>query len=928
MTTHAALSSLCLSALLTISLVPARAQDAPAVAADVAVRMQEKVIQARNRLAEAKVSETRKETLAASQQYNKALELVQGIGTSADAERNEAIAGLSRTTLQLADQSMKRGEFDQAKLQIDRVLKVDPGNKLARDMRAENERLTLENRGLVPHKEALDTIATTETNRIEAAKLVQDGKLYYETGRMKEADEALRRALRIQPDNQGAHYYLDLVNARTFATEARLREINSKKLLMEVEQAWSDPVKRASLDSPNGYARTNFIHTSDKRQAIYQKLRTIRLAEWGPIDNLPLSEVIRAVSDETRRRDIATPGRTPGINFIVSGNADAAAAAAGGVDPNGLPIAPDPAGSDLNAVPLRLGTKLADLTLEEVLNIMEKVAERRIKYSVEDWGILISPKAPEPTPLHTRFFHVDPNTFQQGLANVTAFSFGESQNSSGGGGGGGGGGGRGGGGGGRGGGGGGNRGGGGGNQGGNNQGGQGGSGGGATYASVSIAPGGAQGGNRQGGAVGGAPGAAGAAQGAGGIQFLTEVTPSSVVTPVVQNFFLTAGVTLNEPGKAVFYNDKLGMLMVRATLNDLDMIEKAMQILNMTPPQLTIRAKFMEVNQDDNRALGFDWYLGNITMGGGRIGAQGGTAPSFQGAPTAANPSGWFPGPGTPGSGGPGPGGVAASATDNLLTGGLRNSAPALGTLTGILTDPQFRVVVRALEQRGASDLLSAPEITTLSGRQAQIKVVDIQYIVTELDQSQTAAGGGNGNNNNNATGGGIGSSVLPIAEPFELGPVLDVVPYVNADGYTITMTILPTLKEFLGYDDPGLFVAQIQGAAAGGNSPTPILTPTPLPKFRLRQVATTAMVWDGQTVVLGGLISEKVQKQKDKVPILGDLPLLGRFFRSESSSSSKKNLVIFVTPRLIDPAGNPLHSEEEMPFAQHSVPSQRVVSQ
>jgi general secretion pathway protein D len=157
---------------------------------------------------------------------------------------------------------------------------------------------------------------------------------------------------------------------------------------------------------------------------------------------------------------------------------------------------------------------------------------------------------------------------------------------------------------------------------------------------------------------------------------------------------------------------------------------------------------------------------------------------------------------------------------------------------------------------------------------------------------------------------------------------VLDVVPYVNADGYTITMTILPTLKEFLGYDDPGQFVAQIQGASAGGASPQALTQPTPLPKFRLRQVATTAMVWDGQTVVLGGLISEKVQKQKDKVPLLGDLPLLGRFFRSESSSSSKKNLVIFVTPRLIDPAGNPLHSEEEMPFAQNSIPTQRAVPQ
>jgi type II secretory pathway component GspD/PulD (secretin) len=73
--------------------------------------------------------------------------------------------------------------------------------------------------------------------------------------------------------------------------------------------------------------------------------------------------------------------------------------------------------------------------------------------------------------------------------------------------------------------------------------------------------------------------------------------------------------------------------------------------------------------------------------------------------------------------------------------------------------------------------------------------------------------------------------------------------------------------------------------------------------------------------VVLGGLIAENVQKTRDKVPVLGDLPFFGRFFRSESSVSSKKNLVIFVTPTLIDPAGNRLHSEAEMPFAQHSIP-------
>jgi len=60
---------------------------------------------------------------------------------------------------------------------------------------------------------------------------------------------------------------------------------------------------------------------------------------------------------------------------------------------------------------------------------------------------------------------------------------------------------------------------------------------------------------------------------------------------------------------------------------------------------------------------------------------------------------------------------------------------------------------------------------------------------------------------------------------------------------------------------------------------------------------------------------------------MLGDLPLVGRFFRNESKTSKRKNLLIFVTPLLIDPAGNRLHSEDEMPFAQSGVPIQAPVA-
>lgn len=921
---YAALSSLCLAAVLGATALQAQPPSETDVAVEAAVKRQAKLIEVRNYLAAGKEAEARRETVAAAQSYNKALQALRQMGGVVEPEHQDAVAGLARTTLQLADQAIRRSQYAEAKVHIDRVLAEDPRNKQALEMRARNDQFIAETYDKTPTPEALATLQATETNRVLVAKMVQDGKLYYETGRLREAEDTLRRAIKMDAENRPAAYYLDLVLGRKYSEEARLREVNSKQMLLEVEQQWADPVKRDLLPSPNPYAHSNLVHTSTERQKIYQKLRTIRLNELLA-DDLPLSEVMKALSDEARKRDLENKG----VNFLISPNSDvstpaAALGAPAGVDPGtGLPLAPggEPA-IDLKGVTIKIGTPLRDVTLEQALNIITTVADKKIKYSIEDYGVVISPKVAEPIPLHTRFFKLDPNTFWQGLQNVVGFSFGESQSGSGGGGGSsrGGGGSRG------------SRGGGGGGfGGGGGVGDQG--GGGAEYAGVSIAGGSRSGrGGQQGGgqttrsifqfSPQGAQGAQAGQAGGGGIAYLTDVTPTEVVIPLVRSFFLTAGVNLSDPGKAVFFNDRLGVLMVRATLQDLDTIEKAIEMLNMAPPQLTIRAKFMEVTQDDTRALGFDWFLGNTLMNNGAIGLQGGSAPSFNGAPSPANPSGVFPGPG-PAPGFAGPFAQLPSATDNLVSSGLRNSAPAIGTLSGILTDPQFRFVVRALEQRGGTDLLSCPEVTTMSGRQAQIKVVDIRYVVTDLELDQTSAGGGVQAVGGISSGGGVGTTVQPIAEPFEIGPVLDVVPYVNADGYTIQLTILPTLKEFLGYDDPGQFLAQAQSVGASGSAAAPLATPTPLPKFRLRQVATTAMVWDGQTVVLGGLIAEDVQKTRDKIPVLGDLPLLGRFFRSEANATRKKNLVIFVTPTLIDPAGNRLHAEEEMPFAARSIPAQ-----
>ena len=162
-------------------------------------------------------------------------------------------------------------------------------------------------------------------------------------------------------------------------------------------------------------------------------------------------------------------------------------------------------------------------------------------------------------------------------------------------------------------------------------------------------------------------------------------------------------------------------------------------------------------------------------------------------------------------------------------------------------------------------------------------------------------------------------SAITPVTQVIETGPILDVVPYVLADGYTVNLTLIPSLTEFSGYATPPS-VAQLVGSISGLNV---VQVPTALPTFTVRQVITTVNVWDGQTVVLGGLISSQTQTEKDKVPVIGDLPLLGRLFQSQTKTSTKVNLMIFVTATIVDPAGNRIHSDDELPFAQNSIPPQ-----
>jgi type II secretory pathway component GspD/PulD (secretin)/beta-lactamase regulating signal transducer with metallopeptidase domain len=628
---------------------------------------------------------------------------------------------------------------------------------------------------------------------IKTGTLTRDGKLLYEMGKLDEAEAKLKLALKEDPHNETALYYLNLV------AEARLQSTGGLRKVPQMP-------RRELLPVPNPYSRTNLVRTSQGRQAIITKLDRIRLDSVS-FDSLPLREVVRSLADEARKRD---PEKS-GISFLLNQGVDSGFSSPAevlGSDGNPLPT-PPPEQVDMGAITIKINPPLTDIRLADVLDAIVKVADRPIKYSIEDYAIVFSLRGRVTNPLYIRTYKVDPNTVFIGLRAATDHN-------------------------------------------------------------LTNGPG--------------------------------------AIAPALLDLLSKAGVDFDptrNSGKSLFWNDRMGTLLVRATLQDLDIVEQQIAVLNTPLPQVNIKVKFVEVPQDDTKALGFDWYLGNVLMTNGAVGGQAGTTRENAISPAAINPMGVFPGTPT----GLAPTNIAPGSTNQVLSFGLRNTYPSSSTLTGILTDPQFRVVMKALQQRSGAELIAQPEVTTVSGRQAQMKAVDVTTVVTGINKQVLTPPGITVTNED--------ASSLYVTEQMEFGPVLDVIPSVLADGYTIELMVIPTVTEFLGYEEArtNRVVVYVNGKQKWVNPP--------LPKFRVRQMNTNVRVWDGQTVVLGGLPSETVNTLKDKVPLLGDLPLVGGLFRSESKSINKKNLLIFVTPTLIDAVGNRIHAEDEIPSARNAVPPQ-----
>jgi general secretion pathway protein D len=202
-----------------------------------------------------------------------------------------------------------------------------------------------------------------------------------------------------------------------------------------------------------------------------------------------------------------------------------------------------------------------------------------------------------------------------------------------------------------------------------------------------------------------------------------------------------------------------------------------------------------------------------------------------------------------------------------------------------------FDLLIRALDQSTGTDVLSAPRIVTRSGKKATIRVGELHFFPEMYE-----VGGNEGNI--------IHVKYQDFSEKL-LGVELDVTPRV--DGDQITLALNPKVSELLGWQNYQIAAADSSYTYFQFGLNQQFFHDSikaRLPIFKRREVKTEVTIADGATMGMGGLINERIEKFNDRVPFLGSLPLVGRLFRSEGERAVKRNLMIFVTAKKVEPTG------------------------
>ncbi len=666
------------------------------------------------------------------------------------------------------------------------------------------------------------------------------GEGHYNLGKFDDAMREFEGVLRIDPYNKAARRWMEKIAAAKSDYYRSAYDQTRAELLMEVDKAWELAVPR---DAPTaGPGDIMDPRLTSGSALIMEKLRSIII----PVIDFEDTSVEEAVDFlRTRSRELDTTTTNPaekGINFVVrKPQAGAAAAAA---DATGLEAAAG--GLGVVADPGALRVKELRLTNVPVATALKYICDStRLKYKVDDFAVTLVPATDDGEDIVTRSFQVPPD-FLDALSD----------------------------------------------------------GGGATEPAAD-------------------PFATTAESGGGG-----GLKPRGNV----QDLLKAKGVPFPEKASANFIPAN-STLVVRNTPTNLDLIEQIVDAMKIdTPKQIKIMTKFVEISQENNEELGFDWIVTPFGLGADLF-AGGGTIGS--GTPRNntdfINPVNFTTIDGIPANPG--------QDVYNIVTGGNRSGsaaitrdsissilnnpnrtaqntsvAPGILNLTGLFSQGQVQMIMRGLSQKKGADIMTAPSIMAKSGQKATIEIIrefiyPTEYEPPELPQQVGGGFGGGGGLGGIGGGGAQSFPVTPATptafEPRNTGVTLEIEPTLGNNDSVIDLRFAPEIVEFEGFINYGSPI-QSPSSDALGNPTTVTITENriEMPVFSVRRVSTALSIYDGHTVAVGGLMREDVQNVEDKVPILGDIPLIGRLFQTKAENRIKSNLIIFVTAQIIDATG------------------------
>lgn len=371
-------------------------------------------------------------------------------------------------------------------------------------------------------------------------------------------------------------------------------------------------------------------------------------------------------------------------------------------------------------------------------------------------------------------------------------------------------------------------------------------------------------------------------------------------------------------GTTADYSAGSNTLIVRNTEENLELVQTAVDsTTDKAQRQVKVQVVLLKAENRRLQELGYDWMIGPASVGGG-VYAAGGTVGNATTAPKPADIPFQAPGGRGPIGSNPVTSGLrsafdlqSGSSIDNLIASGTAGAAitntrsPAILSTAGVFTSPQFQGILRGLNQKKGIDLSVGQTVILKAGQRATAASQRTIRVPTEFDPPQIPQSVVPPLNFDPVTGvigqGSVGQPpVTPTTpnsfEDRETGSKIEVEATVGEDGSTVDLNLSVQFRELDGFIDFGTPIT------SGGS----VLTPNQIliPVFSKIEESAQFQIYDGATVTIGGLSDARYETIHDKVPILGDIPFLGRFFRSDVNQVTQKAVIYYVTVQVIDPGG------------------------